>query len=66
MHSGQSKGACRPKLMKVAEAAKCLDCSERTIWRLLSGRKIQKIKVGKNVRISLEELQRFVADGGVA
>lgn len=50
------------KFMTAAEAAKRLRISLKTMWRLLSERKIGRIQLGANrsVRISEEQFQEFL------
>lgn len=48
-----------PLFVSVPDAAKLLDISESTCWRLVRDRKIVSAKVGGLRRISLEALRHF-------
>ena len=53
------------KSLTVAEAAKKLSCSQRTVYRLIARQAISSIKLGyRTVRISELELESFIQRGG--
>ena len=52
-------------LLDVNQAANLLNTSPRFIRRLIAERRIPYVHLGRHVRISLDDLQRFVANGRV-
>ncbi len=46
----------------VSEAAECLAISESKLYQLLAARQLQFFKIGRSTRISITELQRFIAE----
>lgn len=48
------------QLLTVSEAAERLSVSERTIYRLLEDRELERIKVGATTRIPESDIERFV------
>ena len=50
------------KLLRVRDAAQILNVCQRTIWRLLDGGALTRIRVGKLVRIERAELETFIAN----
>ena len=50
-----------PTLINANELAKILGISQRTIWRLIaSGKLIQPIRIGKNVRWRLDQVNQWI------
>jgi predicted DNA-binding transcriptional regulator AlpA len=53
-----------PKLINAEELARMIDVSERTLWRLLSGRKLpQPVRIGRNTRWRLAEVTEWIERG---
>ena len=51
-------------LIDAEEFADKLGISVRTLWRLLSGRKIpDPVRIGRNTRWRLQEIERWIDDG---
>lgn len=50
-----------PRLLKAAEAAKVLSCSERTLWSLAQAGKVRCCHIGKLRRFDLPDLLAFIA-----
>ena len=50
-----------PAVFRVAEAAKYLACSERTIWNLIKAEKLPAVRFGKILRIERSDLDAFIA-----
>jgi predicted DNA-binding transcriptional regulator AlpA len=51
-------------LIDAEEFAGKLGISVRTLWRLLSGRKIpDPVRIGRNTRWRLQEIERWIDDG---
>ncbi len=46
------------------EVGELLGVSERSVWTLCKEGKIQSFRIGRSVRISLDALQAFIANGG--
>lgn len=55
--------ASLPQLLSVAEVARQLGISTRTIWSFIAHGQLRTLRLGKKtVRVEASELQRFVAD----
>jgi len=53
-----------PTLINAKELAGILGVSQRTIWRLIStGKLIQPIRIGSNVRWRLGEITQWIDEG---
>ncbi len=48
-------------LMRVDQAAICLNVSEKTVRRLIKARALSVIRIGRLVRIERREIERFLA-----
>lgn len=54
----------KPVLINAEELSRIMDISERTLWRLLSGGKVpQPVRVGRNTRWRLAEVEEWIARG---
>jgi predicted DNA-binding transcriptional regulator AlpA len=54
----------KPVLINAEELARIMDISERTLWRLLSGGKVpQPVRIGRNTRWRLAEVEEWIASG---
>jgi excisionase family DNA binding protein len=49
------------RLLTANEVAKILNISQSKVYSLMSERKIPTITIGKNVRVSIEDLEKFLA-----
>lgn len=49
-----------PNLLTIDEAAEYLGVSRRTIYNLISSRKLPVVKIGAQTRIDAEDLRRYV------
>jgi excisionase family DNA binding protein len=54
--------AVRPLLVNVAQAAQTLCLSRSSIYQLIWTDQLVPIRIGRSVRFSVEQLERFVAD----
>lgn len=52
-----------PALMSVSVAAKRLSLTERTIYRLIESGDLERVKVGKSVRLRCADVERIIASG---
>lgn len=52
-----------PRLYSVKDAAKLLSVSPGLVRKLIHTRKLRAVKVGRNIRISDEEIARIVKKG---
>ena len=54
----------KPKRSTVAkpERAKSLGVCERAVWQLVKDGKLRAVRIGRSVRIPVQELNQFVAD----
>jgi excisionase family DNA binding protein len=53
-----------PKLATVTQAAAELNCSARSIWRLLSAKQLESVRIGRAVRITRASIDQFIEQGG--
>ncbi|MBC7773779.1 MAG: helix-turn-helix domain-containing protein [Pyrinomonadaceae bacterium] len=51
-------------LFRVPEASKELAVSVRSVWRLVSSGTLDKVRIGRSVRITRESINRFIQQGG--
>lgn len=56
-----SKGEPEPLLVDSAKAARMLGISSRTLFSLQASGHLRPTRIGRSVRFSIAELQRFVA-----
>jgi excisionase family DNA binding protein len=55
------------RALSIADAAKALTLSDRTIWRMIENGKIKSVKVSERRRVILAaEIDRILAGGGEA
>ena len=54
------------QLLTVEEVAHVLGVSKRTVWRLIAGRELDTVRIGRCVRIKALSVYRLVERGGVA
>lgn len=52
------------RLLTVAQTARELNCSPRTVWRLIGAAELRVIRLGKAVRVTRESIEEFVGRGG--
>ena len=50
----------KEKLLRVDQAAKALNCSRRTIYRLITDCEIDALKIRKTLRITHESVDLFI------
>jgi len=50
------------KMLSLKEVAEILNLSELTIRRFIKSKKLKAAKLGKQIRVSEKDLERFVAD----
>ena len=62
MNQGKTvvSGSDEPALLTTQEAAKFLNVSERHFWTITETGLIPRIKIGRSVRIKLEDCVRFI------
>jgi excisionase family DNA binding protein len=51
------------RLLTVADVAAALNVSTKTVRRLISSGRVESVRVGRSVRVSVEALERFLAGG---
>lgn len=60
----------QPVAVKRSTAASMLDCSATTIHRLIQERRLDTVKIGADLRVTVESIKRFataragIAEGG--
>lgn len=53
-----------PKLINAEELARLMQVSQRTLWRLLSGRRLpEPVRIGRSTRWRLEEVAEWIQKG---
>lgn len=55
-----------PRYLSLAEAGAITSFCERTLRRAIAAKKLRAHHIGRNVRIELHELQRWMEAGGAA
>ena len=53
------------QLFKVAEAASRLNLSVKTMWKMVYGRKLDVVRIGRSVRIPEESIDKLIDDGTI-
>ena len=48
-------------LLKTREAAKALSLSERMVWQLTNSGELPSVRIGRALRIAVEDLEAFIA-----
>jgi excisionase family DNA binding protein len=51
------------RLLKVPEAAMRMNISCKTAWKMVYGRKIDVVRIGRSVRIPEESIDKLIDDG---
>ena len=54
------------RLLKAKTVAKVLDVSEARAYELMREEIVPAVRLGRQVRVSEDDLKRFIADGGKA
>lgn len=49
-----------PELRSTAHTARLLDCSVRTVYRLVERGKLTPVRLGRDLRFELAEIERYV------
>jgi excisionase family DNA binding protein len=52
------------KAVRVARAADELGVSPRTIWRLMAKGELERVQIGRAVRVKASSIEAFLAKGG--
>lgn len=60
----RSEAAAVPMAVSVQRAAELLDCGIRSIWKLLAAGELQRIQVGRAVRIPVKSIENYISRGG--
>jgi excisionase family DNA binding protein len=53
-------------VLTVGEVAEALRVSPMTVYRLVNTHELAALRIGKNIRIRVADLDRFLASGAVA
>jgi excisionase family DNA binding protein len=56
------KAVLGQRLLTVSEVASAMRISSMTVYRLIKGRQLNAIRVGKNYRIRAAEVDRYLRD----
>jgi excisionase family DNA binding protein len=64
MSANQERQNETSNLMRVPDVARFLNCSERTVWRLICAGLLNRIKIGRAVRLDKADVERFIQEGG--
>jgi excisionase family DNA binding protein len=59
------EGSMTPPIpvLTIPEVAEALRVHQKTVYKLVSARKLRAVKVGRAVRVRLTELERFLSGG---
>lgn len=63
MHTAESKNR-RSRLFTIRQTGEELNCSDRSVWRMLAEGKLTKVQLGRAVRVTAESVEAFIAKGG--
>ena len=55
-----------PRLLTIPQAATELNCSPRTVWRLVSLGMRTAVRILRSTRITRDSVEQFIAQGGTA
>lgn len=58
-----SKNQDNQEFFSVKETAAIFSVSERTVWRWIEEEKVEVCKLGRSVRISMEQIERIKKKG---
>lgn len=51
------------RLLTVPEAAVRLNLSQKTTWKMVYGRKVAVVRIGRSVRIKEDSIDKLIDDG---
>ena len=51
-----------PDLLKIPEAAEILKMGRSTVYKLISTKELPSIRIGRMIRISREDIDKFLSD----
>jgi excisionase family DNA binding protein len=51
-----------PDLLKILEAAEILKMGKSTVYKLVSTKELPSIRIGRMIRISREDIDKFLSD----
>lgn len=54
----------RSALLRVSEVEHVLGISRRSVWRLISLGELERVQIGRAVRIPRKSVEAFIAKGG--
>lgn len=55
-----------PRLLTIEQTATELNCSPRTVWRLVGLGMLTAVRILRSTRITRESVEQFIAQGGTA
>jgi excisionase family DNA binding protein len=55
-----------PDLLKIPEAAEILKMGRSTVYKLISTKELPSIRIGRMIRISREDIDKFLSDHHVS
>jgi excisionase family DNA binding protein len=61
MEAKEEVTALEPVAVRRETAARLLDCSPTTIWKLVKAGKLDAVKVGSDDRVTVESIRRLAA-----
>lgn len=59
--AAEAEDAIEPVAVKRETAARLLDCSSVTVWRLCRAGKLKTIKVGSDMRVTTESIRAYAS-----
>lgn len=57
-----NQNADKQLLLAVPDIARTLKCSERFIWQEIQRGKLARVRIGRLVRVPVEEVERYVSE----
>jgi excisionase family DNA binding protein len=51
------------RLLTVPEAAVRMNLSQKTTWKMVYGRKVAVVRIGRSVRIKEDSIEKLIDDG---
>lgn len=51
------------RLLTVPQAALRMSISEKTTWKMVYGRKVAVVRIGRSVRIKEDSIEKLIDDG---
>ena len=60
----KTKTGKNPNWLKAEQVAERLSCSRSLVYSLIGANALKTIRIGRNIFVTSEEVDRFIMDGG--